>query len=142
MRSRWSLWLVAGLCWSWASPAGADPRWIRRSWTGDAGTTMTVVWHTDGDPDTVLQWGESEQYGSEVQGTTDELGGEPGTLHEATITGLEPDTVYHYRVGGPDRWSGDFWFRSGPGTGSCGSFRFVVGGDGRGGEIPLFDGGF
>ena len=103
---------------------------------------MTIAWTTDGDPDSLVQWGADDQYGNEVQGTSEDVGGVLGTTHEVTIAGLQPETTYHYRVGGPAAWSGDLAFRTGPPTGSCQPFRFVVGGDGRGGEIPLFDEGF
>src|SRR5690606_25455249 len=57
-----------------------------------------------------------------------------GTHHEVPITGLEPDTLYAYRVGAIDArgvvgWRGDYAFRTAPTE--TRHFRFAVMSDSR-----------
>lgn len=49
------------------------------------------------------------------------------SLHHILVSGLSPDTLYHYRLVGPDGVSSDYHFR----TFGNGSFTFIVYGDTR-----------
>lgn len=62
------------------------------SWTGDSRTSMTVTWETPLPCDTVLLYGINSSYGNMFYDPT------PTFLHTANLTGLEPGTIYHYKV--------------------------------------------
>lgn len=65
----------------------------------DASTTETtaqVTWTTDEASDSVVRFGPTATYGSEVSGSTST------TDHSVILTGLEPGTTYHYAVSSTD----------------------------------------
>ncbi len=53
----------------------------------------TVVWHTAGTATGYVEYGTDTTYGSQAQGQT-----QNGTLHWASLSGLQPETLYHYRA--------------------------------------------
>ncbi len=119
----------------WARPASAQVLYVRVSWTQSTATatTVTISWNTasTGDP-SVVEYGLDASYGSVAYGSVKQGKGELGAIHEVTLEGLDPDTTYHYHVGGQGTWSGDHTFHTGPGdTEGCAPFRFVAMGDGR-----------
>jgi hypothetical protein len=116
------------------SAASAAPQYVRVSWTNptETATTMTVTWNTDSVANpSVVQYGTSASYGLEAEGSALQSKGPLGAIHEVELTGLDPDTVYHYRVGGPGDWSENFSFRTGVSSDGCEPVRFVAMGDGR-----------
>ncbi len=123
--------LLAGLV-----PTGAfasQPWGIRLSFaTPDAATTVGIAWNTDdlGAP-TQAEYGTDPTYGLTAVGTSTDRGKDLRAVHEVTLTGLKPDTRYHYRVGGPGAWSPDFVFRTGPLEGCAPPLRIVAMGDDR-----------
>jgi len=77
------------------------------------GTTATIVWSTDTPANSVVEYGTTRAYG--LQKVVDEA----VTEHSVVLTGLEPDTLYHYRVistapGYETVRSGDFSFTTRP----------------------------
>jgi hypothetical protein len=84
-------------------------------------TTIVVMWQTDEAADSMVDYGASADYGATASA--------PGaaTIHEVALTGLTPDTPYHYRVRSGEVKSADAVLRSAvrPGT----PFRFAVYGD-------------
>lgn len=120
---------------AWLSPAAADasePWGIRLSYvTPDATTTAGVAWNTDSaDAESIVEYGPTTAYGQTVTGTATNRGSTLGTVHEVNLTGLTPNTVYHYRVGGPGAWSQDFAFRTAHAD-QCTPFTVVAMGDDR-----------
>jgi len=92
---------------------------------------MGIAWTTNSaDDPTFVQYGSGDSYVSEAQGTAFNASGDLDAVHEVTITGLDPDTVYHYRVGGPGDWSKDHAFLTAPGDG-CTPYSFIALGDDR-----------
>ncbi len=88
-------------------------------------TTMNEVsisWETEQLSGTRLEYGPNSNYGRQVEGDF-------GTMHQVTVTGLEPQTLYHYRACCDETCSGDLTFSTAPLPGS--RFRFVVYGDSR-----------
>ena len=76
-------------------------------------TTATVSWTTDEPADSVVEYGTTTGYGNTSSDATLE------TDHNRTLTGLSPDTTYHYRVSSTDSdgntaTSGDFTFTTQP----------------------------
>jgi len=97
------------------------PRYRHLSWQHDTETTMTVSWSTTDETSSVVQYGADYSYGNEVTGDS-------GTWHHVELIGLSPDSVYHYRVGNGETWSGDQTFK----TGTTGKYtKFVAWGDSR-----------
>jgi len=86
-------------------------------------TSIVVMWQTDAPSDSALDYGPGPDYGSIASGPAG------ATIHEITLTGLAPDTAYHYRVRSGDVRSADATLRTAvrPGT----PFRFAVYGDSR-----------
>lgn len=78
--------------------------------TNIAGATATVSWNTNEESDTQVEYGTSVSYGNSTTLNTTLT-----TAHTQTITGLSPDTEYHYRVKSKDAsgnlaTSGDYTF--------------------------------
>jgi hypothetical protein len=117
-----------------AAPATAAPDQVHLSWVTDTATTMAVTWRTAGAANTLytVQWGPSSgDYSSgQVAATSSEAPGGRGILHKALISGLQPDTPYHYRVAGDNgRWSGDHTFRTAPAALPDSGVMFTINGD-------------
>ncbi|MGJ3242371.1 MAG: fibronectin type III domain-containing protein [Opitutales bacterium] len=111
--------------WETASP---DPDRIVLTWAGDPATSIAVNWRTD--PSVSQAYAEIAPATADprfdlarrqVAATTEPLDlntayrNSQGRVHyhSATFTGLEPDTLYAYRVGdGADRWSEWIQFRT------------------------------
>lgn len=83
--------------------------------------SVSVVWFTDSACTGEVEWGLTTSYGNLAQST------QPGTYHEIAVTGLSPDTLYHYRARCDSApLSGDATFRTAPPSGaSAVSFSFV-----------------
>jgi len=63
------------------------------SWTEDPKTTMTISWETPIPTNGTVQWGENISYGN-IKASTPSI----GNLRSVTLTGLEPNKTYHYRI--------------------------------------------
>ena len=125
--------LIAILVSLFPSVATAAPQHVRVSWDkADTATTAALTWTTQSlaDP-TIVEYGADTSYGNQAEGTSFQANGALGVIHSVSISGLDPNTVYHYRVGGPGAWSKDYTFQTGPEDG-CSVFRFVALGDNRG----------
>ena len=76
---------------------------------------MTVVWQTRKDAPSVVQFGKSEALGMSTDGKTVTYQYQTGVIHEATMTGLRPDTTYWYRAGSAEGgFSAPASFRTAP----------------------------
>lgn len=75
------------------------PSQLRLSWTGDPRNTMTVMWQTRKEAGSVVEFGQTEALGKAADGKTVSYAYQTGVIHEATLTGLRPDTQYWYRAG-------------------------------------------
>jgi hypothetical protein len=117
-----------------AAPAAqaSAPKFVRVSWTDvDTARTGAVTWNTDSlaDPSTI-EYGKTKAFGQVAEGKAFKANGSIGVVHEVSLTGLEPSTTYHYRVGGAGVWSAPSTFRTGPADG-CEPIRFIALGDNR-----------
>jgi hypothetical protein len=123
---------VAVTCAALAATAG-PPRSLRLSWArSQTAGTMTIAWNTSTEDGTQVRWGLDTTYPNVTDGPPPRLApGRIGWVHEVTLEGLRPDTVYHYRVGSPMGWSEEFSFRSPPAPDGCTPFSFVALGDNR-----------
>lgn len=114
-----------------------DPRHVRLNWSDDPSRTITALWSTAPDaPLGELQVGASPHNltltapaSARTIGTA--LTGRV-TVHEARISGLAPDTTYHYRVGAEGHRSELFHFKTAPSAEGRGDVNFVVSGDSAG----------
>ena len=123
-------WLVCVL-----TPASAiagpptDMIHLHLSWVGDPQTMVAVTWWSAANYPGTVQYGLTTGYevGS-VTSTARTLTALTGYYHDATLTGLTPDTLYHYRVGDPtDGWSADHTFKTAPSN--IAPFTFTAYGD-------------
>jgi len=92
------------------------------------GTTTSVVvkWRTDSNDSSIIEYGINESYSSTFGETT------PKTEHELEITGLSPNTKYHYRIGSSGSLvsgSADLYFKTHPAVGTSQAYTFWVLGD-------------
>ncbi len=110
----------------------AAPKYVRLGFSDpDVTTRMTVSWNTDAAGESsVVEVGKGLAYSLTFSGAERAQPGGLGFLHEAELTGLTPDTLYHYRVGGPGAWSEDATFRTLPAD-PCAPVRVLFLGDGR-----------
>lgn len=132
-RTRSSVALLATVAsWALASPAMAEPRLVRVSWTEtDTATTATVTWHSDSTADpSIIEFGTTPEFDGVAQGASALAPGDLDAVHEVALTGLLPATEYHYHVGGPGGWSPTYTFKTGI-PDACEPFRFIALGDNR-----------
>ncbi|MEO0248551.1 MAG: M14 family zinc carboxypeptidase, partial [candidate division WOR-3 bacterium] len=76
-------------------------------------TSALITWVTDEPSSTIVEYGLSPSYGSMASGSS------PATSHSVALSGLLPDTVYHFRVLSEDTvgnqgMSQDYTFRTLP----------------------------
>jgi 3',5'-cyclic AMP phosphodiesterase CpdA len=96
------------------------PDRITLTWTDNPATTQTVTWRTDMSVNNaVAQIAVATDNGHHMQSRTVEAISTPFSseygdvkYHQADFTGLLPDTLYAYRVGDGENWSGWFHFRT------------------------------
>ncbi|MBD3368126.1 MAG: T9SS type A sorting domain-containing protein [Candidatus Eisenbacteria bacterium] len=60
-------------------------------------TTATITWTTNRASDSAVEYGETDTYGSST-----DVDPAPVTQHQMTLIGLEPGTLYHFRVRSSD----------------------------------------
>ena len=91
-------------------------------WLGETTTTSVAVsWQTVAAGSSMVEFGLDASYGEIAEGEGS------GTMHEVQVTGLLPETLYHYRACSDDTCSGDLTFATAPALGR--PFRFAVYGD-------------
>lgn len=96
------------------------PDRIVLTWTGDPATTQTVSWRTDATVQRALaEIAVANDNGRDlkpatIRGRSEVLATDLGIAHchNVTFTGLQPDTLYAYRVGDGANWSEWFHFRT------------------------------
>lgn len=112
----------------------AAPQYVRLSFTDDSHTTMTVAWNTAADVAGEVRYGTSPGNLTQTATGISNLGPGPmGYIHEVTLTGLQPDTLYYYQAGETnDGYSPEYSFVTGPTPHQeCGEFDFLFLGDNR-----------
>jgi hypothetical protein len=95
----------------------SEPDQVHLSWTGDASTTMTVVWHTGSGVGHQVQYRPTGTSAWSTVTGSSKASGTSGALHQAQITGLTGDTAYDYRVRASGGWSQVRSFRTAPANG-------------------------
>ena len=83
--------------------------------------TVTLAWEIEDPSESLVEYGPTAGYGQTVSSPL------RAALHEITLTGLSPDTLYHYRVVSGGVAGLDHTFRTAPDESS--PFRFAVYGD-------------
>jgi hypothetical protein len=104
---------------------------------GDPSTSMTIVWETDFDTSaTKVELGPTTAYGKTYPGfsyayPTDSAALDPPSVrvHEVSICGLQPGTLYHYRIVNGTTFTDDATFSTAPTAGS--TTRLAILGDSR-----------
>ena len=92
----------------------SESRYIRQIVAQDNSTSRTIMWQSDNsEADAVIEYRLEGAEKSQTIGATDKAFTDDGSttyIHEATLTGLTPNTKYEYRVGyNADRRSD--WYR-------------------------------
>ena len=92
----------------------SESRYIRQIVAQDNSTSRTIMWQSDNsEADAVIEYRLEGAEKTQTIGATDKAFTDDGSttyIHEATLTGLTPNTKYEYRVGyGTDRRSD--WYR-------------------------------
>lgn len=88
----------------------SESRYIRQIVAKDNSTSRTIMWQSDSsESDAVIEYRLAGSEDSKTLSATDKSFTDDGSttyIHEATITGLTPNTKYEYRIGyGTDRRS-------------------------------------
>ena len=88
----------------------SESRYIRQIVAQDNSTSRTIMWQSDNsEADAVIEYRLEGTEKTQTIGATDKAFTDDGSttyIHEATLTGLTPNTKYEYRVGyGTDRRS-------------------------------------
>ncbi len=87
--------------------------------------SIWVVWETTGGDQSRVLYGLSEDLGSVADGLSIPSQGD-ARIHQTRVTGLEPDTTYHYRVQTDGALSPVYRFRTPPAASAEQSSRFVL----------------
>jgi len=90
------LMLVAGAAWSSDAPGIADttpPTITTITENNVSSSAATIGWTTDEPADSQVEYGTTASYGS-----SSPLASAPVATHAVALTGLTPNTLYHYRV--------------------------------------------
>lgn len=125
---------TTGDVWSFttAPPANATPINIHLSWNeNNVGSTMLVKWATMTDADSIVRYGPTNSYGSQQTGTSVWSSTCNQYIHTVELTGLTPNSTYHYSCGSSSAWSADAAFTTGLTAGDANQFVFALGGDTR-----------
>lgn len=102
-------------------PASARPDRVLASWQADPATSLSVTWRSvplDGSANAeIARATASPEFASSARtdaAQTEVLETPEGTVqfHSVTFSGLEPETLYAYRVGGGEVWSEWHQFRT------------------------------
>lgn len=129
------LWVVQLSAWTLTSAdigvaaPPIDNIQLHLSWKGDPRTTITVTWWSSTAYSPTVRYGLTAAYelGS-VVGNSHALTSSTGFYHGVELTGLLPDTTYHYQAGNPSAgWSADHTFKTAPSGGA--PFVFAAYGD-------------
>ena len=88
----------------------SESRYIRQIVAQDNSTSRTIMWQSDSsEPDAIIEYRQEGTDNIQNINATDKAFTDDGSttyIHEATLTGLTPNTKYEYRVGyGADRRS-------------------------------------
>jgi len=115
--------LVLGACPTLADSVRATP-WL-------AGATQNSVYaclEADSTANATVNFGLTTAYGSSaVTESHDATSGGPGSVvHNVKLTGLAPDTLYHYQVTHGASVSADYTFRTAPAPGTPAHFGFAA----------------
>ncbi|MEG6565679.1 fibronectin type III domain-containing protein [Thermoanaerobacterium saccharolyticum] len=112
------------------------PDHITLTWTQDPTTTQTITWRTDA----TVNLGQV-QYGKDpslkdakiVDATVQKFSSDLGdmNIHSATLTNLDPDAIYYYRVGYGNNLSSIYSFTTE--AINTNSFKFLIFGDSQSG---------
>ncbi len=121
------------------------PQRIILTWDGDPAQTQAVTWHTgayDGKAFAEIAAADASpnfrHYARRVKAQTETVPEEPdsGFFHSVTFTGLEPDTLYAYRVGDGETWSAWHQFRTA--ADEARPFSFIYVGDAQNAILSLW----
>ncbi|MBR5228979.1 MAG: fibronectin type III domain-containing protein [Firmicutes bacterium] len=108
--------LVFIMLFSATAFAGEDPQGIALSWSDDTATTMTVSWRSGIQSDQKLQVVSEVEYADSVFENSIQIEAKCKDVsldnskqwrYEATVTGLDENTSYVYRVGSEYCWSSE-----------------------------------
>lgn len=103
---------------------------VHLSWQHNPARSMTVMWSSDtSHSPPKVRYGKTTTYGNVVTGVETEHG---EYIHTVELTGLTPDTLYHYCISDDGGlWSQDYTFRTAPalGTSGTGGLVFTAVGD-------------
>ena len=81
----------------------SEGRYIRQIVAQDNSTSRTIMWQSDSsEADAVIEYRLAGSENTQTIGATDKAFTDDGSttyIHEATVTGLTPNTKYEYRVG-------------------------------------------
>jgi predicted phosphodiesterase len=112
------------------------PRGIHLSWQSDPATTMTVMWRSEPGAEGSVEYGIESEYAHSIESESYnyKFGRTEVCWHTAEITGLEANTIYHYRVKTSEPWeSEDHTFKTALAKGDDKPFKFVTFCDVQGG---------
>lgn len=118
-----------------AAVAEDRPTQLRLSWSEEPRTTATVVWQTSAPVEApVLEFGATPALGHRAAARRARYSHETGVIYEATMRGLAPGSVVHYRAGDAAAgWSAASSFRTAPAA--VEDFTFTAFGDHGIGEM-------
>jgi len=125
---------TTGDVWSFttAPPSGPVPINIHLSWNeNNVGSTITVIWATLIDTNSIVRYGSTSSYGQQQTGTSVWSSSCNQYIHTVKLTGLTPVSTYHYSCGSDASWSEDAAFRTGLNSGDANEFVFATAGDTR-----------
>jgi len=123
--------MILALTTLFASMANAAPKWRRLSVGDDPAHRMTITWTDGGNSYGYVEYGPTPTLGTTEDAVVEDTStSELGWTYSATMTGLQPDSLYHYKVCSSGVCSEMAFFLTAP-TDPCTEISFGVLGDSR-----------
>lgn len=117
-----------------------ETKYVRLTWTQDPRTTQTITWQSRADTAVVRFGPQGELLTQRIKAKSNPIFAWGHRIfHEATLTGLKPDTTYEYQIrSGDGPWTAKNSFRTAPASDEA-VFTFLAGSDTKGGRQVLID---
>jgi acid phosphatase type 7 len=126
--------LLAGILGLAGTLHATEPLTLYLTWQQDPTTTMTILWHTEGEMGAkAVEWtGPSVAEPVRAEGASRPMPFSNRQIWQTELTGLEPDATYRFRLVDPETGEGsrEYRFRTMPATDER-PIRVIIGGDVR-----------
>ena len=105
------------------------PYHVHLSWTDDPATSMTILWRTESQTESIVKYSKIDEAVNIVNGTVFKPQWDNSYIHTVHLNNLESGTEYSYMCGSSAGWSPEYYFITAPAEQE--TFSFLLAGDSR-----------